>query len=241
VNALSSFDVAIIQYVNKFAHRSQGFDSLMATLGGENLLVSGLIVAMFWWAWVRKDKTPVDDREFLVFGFFSSMFAIFVARVLALSLPFRERPVHNSLLHFQLPYHMNPETLIGWSSFPSDHAALFFGLAATVWLQSKRLGALAFCYVFLFICFPRIYLGIHYPTDIIVGAAIGIGVAYLSKVVWIRRVSTRPLMYWMENHPGSFTAFLFFISLEMADKFDSIRRAALIGYNSFHHTLPVIR
>ena len=239
MSSWSSFDIVILQFINKFAHRSDVLDKAIAGFGGDNLLVSGFVVALFWWVWTQEDQAPVEEREVLVFGFFASMFAIFVARVLALSLPFRERPLHNPLLH--VPLLVNPDTLIGWSSFPSDHAALFCGLAATVWIGSKRLGTAAFCYVLFLICFPRVYLGIHYPTDIIVGGAIGIGAVYLCKVAWIRKVSTRPLMYWLENHPGSFNAFLFYLSLEMADKFNAIRHAALFAYHSVHHTLPVIR
>src|ERR1700687_50819 len=119
MNAWSSFDFAIIQYINKFAHRSDAFDKAMSGLGGDNLLVSGFVVALFWWVWTREDQAPVDDREFLVFGFFASMFAIFVARVLALSLPFRDRPLYDPLLHNGLI--MNPESLICWSSFPTTH------------------------------------------------------------------------------------------------------------------------
>jgi undecaprenyl-diphosphatase len=241
MRALGSFDVVTIHYINEFARRSRAFDGLIATLGGENLLVSGTVVALFWWAWFREDRESGENREHLIFGFFSGIFAVFLARILALSLPFRERPLRNPLLHFQIPYQMNPDMLIGWSSFPSDHAALFFCLAATVWIASRRLGAVAFCFVFCFICFPRIYLGIHYPSDIIAGAALGMGVAFLSRAARIRKSLTWPMMYWMENYPGSFNAFLFLTSLEMADKFDSLRRAVIFGFNGIEHTLQAIR
>lgn len=98
-------------------------------------------------------KNP-KERELLLFGLFASTFAVLVARILALTLPFRVRPLQNPLLDFKLPHSMDPNTLIGWSSFPSDHAVLFFCLAMSLWLVSKRLGAVALVYALLSTTFP---------------------------------------------------------------------------------------
>jgi undecaprenyl-diphosphatase len=50
---------------------------------------------------------------------------------------------------------------------------LFFTLAFGMWLASRAAGVLAIAYVALVISFPRVYLGFHYPTDILGGALIG--------------------------------------------------------------------
>jgi undecaprenyl-diphosphatase len=118
---------------------------------------------------------------------------------------------------------MNPDNLIGWSSFPSDHAVLFFCLGMGLWLISRRLGAIALAYALLGACFPRVYVGIHYPTDILAGAALGIGIACFGMVDWIRNAVIHPMLYWQEHYPASFNAFLFLFSFEIAEQFDSVR------------------
>lgn len=58
-------------------------------------------------------------------------------------------------------------------SFPSDHAALAFAIAAVVAYAYPRWGWLLFICAIL-IALSRIYVGVHYPTDIIAGACVGI-------------------------------------------------------------------
>ena len=64
----------------------------------------------------------------------------------------------------------------GNPSFPSGHAATSFACAATLaWLtpfSPVALYALA-----ALIAFSRVYVGVHYPLDVIGGAALGLGVA----------------------------------------------------------------
>ena len=57
------------------------------------------------------------------------------------------------------------------NSFPSDHAGLFYALATTIFLVSRRTGIIMFIYVTLVVIVPRLYLLLHYPTDIMAGGS----------------------------------------------------------------------
>ena len=76
------------------------------------------------------------------------------------------------------------------TSFPSGHAASAAAFAVGVSSELPRaalpLGALAAA-----VACSRVYVGVHYPLDVAVGAAIGTGVAALSRLQW-PVVPTRP-------------------------------------------------
>ena len=127
---MSSFDASILHFLNQFAQRSWLIDSLISQLGDNSFLKGGVITAILWWLWFREGQTKSRDREFILGGLLTSLAALFAARTLARVLPFRERPLHIAELHFVLPYGVGKGTLIGWNSFPSDHAVLYFSLAA---------------------------------------------------------------------------------------------------------------
>ena len=61
-------------------------------------------------------------------------------------------------------------------SFPSGHAAFFFALGTALYFYDKRWGIGFLCAAAL-ISFSRVAAGVHYPTDILGGAAIGVAVA----------------------------------------------------------------
>lgn len=61
----------------------------------------------------------------------------------------------------------------GGGSFPSAHAANMFALATVFSAWVPRLGLLGFGFASL-IAFSRVYVGVHYPSDVIGGGMLGI-------------------------------------------------------------------
>ncbi|MEE0979794.1 MAG: phosphatase PAP2 family protein [Muribaculaceae bacterium] len=62
----------------------------------------------------------------------------------------------------------------GRYSFPSCHAANSFALASFVWWMIRRPRTRLFIVAWALVtCYSRIYLGVHYPGDLLVGAVIG--------------------------------------------------------------------
>lgn len=64
------------------------------------------------------------------------------------------------------------------ASFPSGHAAFFFALSGIVFAYNKRMGTLFFL-LSTIISASRVMAGIHWPSDVLGGAVIGIGSAYV--------------------------------------------------------------
>jgi undecaprenyl-diphosphatase len=58
------------------------------------------------------------------------------------------------------------------ASFPSDHATSAFAIAITLCLYEKRLGKVFLLLAFL-IAFSRVWVGVHYPLDVLIGAVLG--------------------------------------------------------------------
>ena len=65
------------------------------------------------------------------------------------------------------------------ASFPSGHTAASFAVAAAIYMAGyRKMGR--FLYVFAaLIGASRLYLGVHYPTDVIAGAIVGVLSAWI--------------------------------------------------------------
>ncbi len=71
------------------------------------------------------------------------------------------------------------------SSFPSGHSASAAAFTAAVAMESPRLAA-AIAPLAAAVAYSRVHTGVHWPTDVAAGAAIGVGAAYATRHWWPR-------------------------------------------------------
>ena len=230
-----AWDHTITLWLNRFAGDHAAVDRFIYNLADSAMLKGGLFMAFLWWQWFQRDAATSQRRQTILTALAGAILAIGVARVLQIMLPFRERPLHTDSLTMITPVGVNPDTLDGWSSFPSDHAVLFFALAMAVWRLHRPLGVLAFLWSAMAICLPRVYLGYHYATDILVGAAIGAVIMQLAFMLLRPALLAQPLLRWEARHATSFYCLAFLATLELAVLFQDVRQLASDSLGLVHH------
>src|SRR5216684_2616246 len=221
---MNAFDQPIVFFLNQAAQRWPSFDNLVVIASDSDLVKGGIVVAVVWWAWFYSSSEQHRYRVHLLTGIIGALLALFVARVLAFALPLRLRPLLDPALHFRPPSGLPDQSnWTTWSSFPSDHAALFFALGLGVWHVSRKGGIALLLYILLFICLPRLYVGIHYPSDILAGAILAYWAVALLGARKINEIWTKPLFLLLERSPGFFYAMFFLLTFQIATLFWDIR------------------
>jgi undecaprenyl-diphosphatase len=178
---ITDFDIDIIRWINAFAGRSTVFDLIVIKLFRMDSVRHLPLVAVLIWAWFS-DRGDGSRRRHVFDGVVGYLISIVVSRGAQAMMPHRSRPALDGAFDFHLPVGGYTSD---WSSFPSDTAAQAFALVAAIWALSRPLGVAALFWAAAVVCFPRLYGGFHYPSDLLAGMVIGL------VSTWV--VSKRPL------------------------------------------------
>lgn len=231
---LNSLNQAIYSSLNELSLLAPELSRVMRFLSNESFLKGGLIMGLFWGLWfsTAEEEKLRTNRETIIAIFFGAFLSMFLARVMAVACPFVVRPINDPNFIYSIPFRPPETWSVGWSSFPSDHAALFSALAAGLWFISRPVAALTMMYVIVVVFIPRVYLGYHYPIDIIAGMIIGIAAAVAANIFKIKQTFAKPFVGLSEKYPGLFYFMFFIFSFQVCTLFDSIRRfgSAFIKY-----------
>jgi undecaprenyl-diphosphatase len=229
MDAIRHLDLSALLWVNHFAQRSTFFDHMVEALLDQNFLQGGFFFLFIWWMWFRDPEKLISDRTDALRILVAVWSTIVVARALQILLPPVVRPLNDPTIPFVLPYAGRSGVAEHFSSFPSDHAIVFFALATAIWARYRWLGALAYVWVFVFACLSRVYAGFHYPSDIVVGAIIGMVFMRIADMIPLPRAANwfiDRIFSWERRHAAAFYCVAVAITYECISLFEDVR---LIG------------
>jgi undecaprenyl-diphosphatase len=171
-------DSSLMHGLNAFLVHHDGVeDPLVAYVGAAELLFLGLLAGLFA---LSGRFHRHDARRGAVAAGLSAGIALAIAQVLSHVVD-RPRPfvADPSSVHLFAAHAAD-------AGFPSDHATASFAIAVAILLRSRRWGVLTLAMAVV-LSIGRVAMGLHYPTDVIGGAALGSAVAYLLYAPPVRR------------------------------------------------------
>lgn len=174
---ISSFDLVVFRYLNSWAGISPFFDwairfratYLLWVMIGAVLLFGVMPLTPKYRRWQKQ------NIRMGILALCSALIARFVVTELIRWIYPQQRPFEVLSDMIQVVPHA------GGGSFPSGHAALAFAVATAVSFYYPKTSIFFFLAAFS-ISISRVAAGVHWPTDILGGAFIGIASAWLIRV-----------------------------------------------------------
>jgi membrane-associated phospholipid phosphatase len=171
MNTTPGFDRSLYLHVNALARHTGWLHEPARLFANDGVVLFALLLVAAWW-WARRLGVTSVTRALW------SLIAMLAA--IALNQPL----VHH--VHEARPFVSYPHAVLLVShsadpGFPSDHATMAGAVAAGVLLSTWRAGSrwLGVIGVVLAVlmCAVRVYVGVHYPLDVIAGLVLGAVVA----------------------------------------------------------------
>jgi undecaprenyl-diphosphatase len=166
-----SVDETLFLWINGLAGKWPFLDEFLKGIANDYFfIVSSCLVLLALWFGTREINQREENQKAIIGASVSLGIATAIVRIFNLFYfsprPFTELPTN--LLFYQPT---DP-------SFPSNSTAIVFAIAIAILLADRKAGAFL-----LFLAglhgFSRIYVGVHYPSDVLGGAAIGAATAFL--------------------------------------------------------------
>lgn len=160
---IQGFDLKILLYFNSYFAKHGG---ILNKLFAEYLIYLLPLALICLWFFSEKAK-KVALRALFAAILAWPILANIIGRLIDRARPFEITGVKELVFH-------RPDY-----SFPSDHAAALFAIGFSLWFSGFKKLALTVFLLAVVISFFRVATGIHWPTDILGGIAVGFIAAYL--------------------------------------------------------------
>ncbi|MFI0983444.1 phosphatase PAP2 family protein [Streptomyces sp. NPDC021093] len=171
----SNPDVSLLYDINGIAADAPGWVDRTMEYVGEYGIMLGLVLVALWCWWRGRSRGAAEDSVASAAAIVWAPLAAGIA--LLVNIPIRgfvERP---------RPFleHRGLEVLVAGKtdfSFVSDHSTIAMAIAIGVFMANRKWGLFAIGLA-LVAGFCRVYMGVHYPSDVVGGFALGTAVTLL--------------------------------------------------------------
>lgn len=171
-------DLSLFYFFNDFAFRSAALDALILFSAVFFLywMVAGVFALVGATFLPRYLHIRRKNIEIAIVSLASALIARYALTELIRFFYSRPRPFEALADAHQLLFRE------GGGSFPSGHAAFSFALAAVIGRYYPKTG-IAFYAAAILISISRVVAGVHWPSDVLGGAVIGVGTGFLAYAI----------------------------------------------------------
>lgn len=169
-NFSQNFDIDLLKSINKTETRFKN-NYLELNASSVTPLSIGIPAGIAITGFIRHDKEMQQDALYMGAGFIANtIITQSVKRIVNRQRPFQK---------YSFIIRRDDES--GGLSFPSGHTSSAFVTATSVALRYRKWYFVVPSYVFATsVAWARMYQGVHYPSDVVAGAFVGAGSAWLS-------------------------------------------------------------
>lgn len=160
----------IFQKINNLAGHSALLDKTMVFLTDSIAYIAIFILLALWFRNGKEKRVAVFKQYTAIYAVLSTLMGLAINAIIH-SVYYHPRPFVTYHVHQLVPH--GPD-----SSFVSDHSVLVFAIAFTLLLRSDSLKRIVLSWAIL-IGITRIYIGVHYPLDVVGGAALSFMTSFI--------------------------------------------------------------
>lgn len=173
---MNGVDAGLFRAMNRLADRTRWAHRPMVAYAKVGIIAFAVLLLLGWWG--ARTTGDLDRLARLLWAGAGALAAVGINQLIG-SLVARARP-YEAMPNVHV---LIPRT--GDFSFPSDHAVAAGAVAAGLVLAQRRLGSVAVVLAVV-MAVARVYVGAHYPADVVAGLLLGAVVVALGSAVAVR-------------------------------------------------------
>ncbi len=169
-------DIEVLRKINPDSDKiTDGFFKAISNVTALGIIATGIPMALYFWGWHKENSMLQYAALHIALAFTLNLGVTYLLKIYTR----RARP------YIKYP-DLNEKALENTPSFPSGHSSVAFQTATAIAFAFPYWQVAVPFYLWAStVAFSRLYLGVHYPSDVLVGVLLGFTFAYLVHIFYI--------------------------------------------------------